>query len=241
MSIFGKKFEHIFFDCDSTLSAMEGIDELAALKNKKTEIAAITNLAMNGDLDFLTALQRRLEVIRPSRSDLRHIGGLYIQKITPHAVETIRQLHGDGKKVYIVSGGFLESIVPLAERLGIALDRIFANEIYFNSDDHYSGFNETLHTAKSHGKKMIAETFQGLKAFIGDGASDLEAKDAVDLMIGFCGVARRKIIDENADVVIYENDLSVLISILNSIENHHQTELISLPVKLNHPELRANS
>ncbi|MBX7152272.1 HAD-IB family phosphatase [bacterium] len=241
MSLFGKKFEHIFFDCDSTLSSIEGIDELADLKGKKPEIAVITDQTMNGGLDFLTALRQRLEVIRPSRSDLHKVGELYIQKITPGAVETIRQLHESNKKVYIVSGGFFESIVPLGEKLGISSEKIFANKIYFDSSGNYKGFDEQMPTAQSNGKKIIVEAYKGTKIMIGDGASDYEVGNAVDLMVGFCGISRRKIVEDNADIVFYQKDLSVLISIINFIENDSQSELISLPVRLNHPDLRANS
>jgi phosphoserine phosphatase len=59
-------FDLIFFDCDSTLSAIEGVDELARLKGKEWRVGLLTQKAMDGDLDLSDVYGKRLKAIRPS-------------------------------------------------------------------------------------------------------------------------------------------------------------------------------
>src|SRR5690349_741380 len=66
-------FDLIFFDCDSTLSAIEGIDELARFKGKEWRVGILTEKAMNGDLDLAEVYGKRLQAIRPTRGQLKAI------------------------------------------------------------------------------------------------------------------------------------------------------------------------
>lgn len=205
------------FDCDSTLTKIEGIDELAALKNIKDEVSRITNDAMEGRLNFQSALEMRLSIIRPSHAELLWLGQKYIDEVVDGAAELINKLRQSGKGVYILSGGFLDSVRLFAEFLGIESKYVFANEILFEADGNYSGFNGESALARSQGKAEIVRTIKGSKVMIGDGVSDLETRNDVDLFIGYCGVQKRKIIEENADIVVYDSNLmSVAPLIMNS-------------------------
>lgn len=223
-------FDSVIFDCDSTLTKIEGIDELAALKNVRDEISRITDAAMDGQLDFQTALERRLDLIRPTKTELFLIGHQYIAKVVDGAVEVIDVLRKSGKEVYILSGGFVESIKIFSEFLGIQFDHIFGNEIYFDSAGNYQGFNKSLAVGRSGGKAEIVRNIPGRKVMIGDGASDLETKNEVDLFIGFCGVKRRPIVEKEADVVVYEQSLT---PVLPLIMNSQQRTKMSPHIKIN--------
>lgn len=207
-------FDSVLFDCDSTLTKIEGIDELAALKNVRDEISRITNDTMEGRLDFQTALEKRLSIIRPSKADLRLIGKKYIDEVVEGAVELIDVLSRAGKRIYILSGGFMDSVSCFAEFLGVHSNNTFGNEIFFDTDGNYSGFNKKLAVARSHGKAEIIKKIGGSKVMIGDGASDLETRDEVDLFIGFCGVQRRTIVEANADIVVYDPNLMSLLPLI---------------------------
>jgi hypothetical protein len=61
-------FDLIFFDCDSTLSAIEGVDELARLKGKEGRVGLLTQKAMDGDLDLSEVYDKRLRAIRHAAS-----------------------------------------------------------------------------------------------------------------------------------------------------------------------------
>ena len=60
-------FDLIFFDCDSTLSTIEGIDELARLKGKEGRVGLLTNKAMDGELDLADVYGKRLRAINRTR------------------------------------------------------------------------------------------------------------------------------------------------------------------------------
>src|SRR5260221_13876307 len=78
-------FDLIFFDCDSTLSAIEGVDELARLKGKEGRVGLLTQKAMDGDLDLADVYGKRLRAIRPTRGQLAAIEQMYWDTMVPDA------------------------------------------------------------------------------------------------------------------------------------------------------------
>jgi phosphoserine phosphatase len=180
----------ICFDCDSTLSAIEGIDELARLRGPDCfrRVEAMTNDAMEGRIPLDEIFARRLQIIQPTRADAARVGKMYVERIEPTAIETLRGLRERGWKTVIVSGGFTQLIEPLARVVGI--DRVEAVALKFDAAGNYAGY-DTEHPASRRGGKP--ELIQRLRAelnaektvMVGDGASDLETRDAVDLFVGF--------------------------------------------------------
>lgn len=207
-------FDTVVFDCDSTLSRIEGIDELARKKGVYREVQQITAAAMEGALDFDEALAHRLQRIQPTRSELTAIGRLYVDNITKDSAAVIRSLTGSGIRVFVVSGGFLDSILPLAEYLGIDQQNVFANEVYFDEKGGYRGYNTRNPAAWASGKKEITERLPGRKIFVGDGASDLHAKWVVELFVGYCGVHARQMVVEQADLLIESESLAPLLAVV---------------------------
>ena len=66
-------YHRVFFDCDSTLTTIEGIDELARMQGKEAEVAALTRQAMEGKIALETIYARRLRLLRPTRGQLREV------------------------------------------------------------------------------------------------------------------------------------------------------------------------
>ncbi|HEX7632320.1 MAG TPA: HAD-IB family phosphatase [Lacunisphaera sp.] len=180
----------ICFDCDSTLSAIEGIDELARVRGPQVfaEVEAMTTAAMEGKIAVESVFGRRLAIIRPRRADVAAIGRQYIERIEPTAVATVAQLKAAGWTPIILSGGFRQCIEPLAAHLGIA--RVEAVDLHFDAAGDYAGYDESYPTTRSGGKPeriqaLKRELNPGRTVMVGDGASDLEAKPVVDLFVGF--------------------------------------------------------
>lgn len=63
-------YERIIFDCDSTLSTIEGIDYLAEIAGKGSEVADLTSKAMNGEVKFEDVFAKRLDIIQPRKEQL---------------------------------------------------------------------------------------------------------------------------------------------------------------------------
>lgn len=208
----------LIFDCDSTLSSIEGIDELGRLRGPEVfkRVEDMTNDAMNGKIPVEAVFGARLDIIRPQSSDVAVIGRRYIDTIEPDAKEVIAEAAKAGWTPMIISGGFRNAIRPLADYLGIA--RVEAVDLFFNTDGSYKGFDESYPTTRSGGKP---EVIQRLKAelkpakivMIGDGASDLETKPVVDLFVGFGRyVARDKVRQGSAAFITRLGELSSLIA-----------------------------
>jgi len=210
----------VLLDCDSTLSAIEGIDELARLRGEATfaAVEAMTRAAMEGGTPMESIFSRRLDMIRPTLSELESIGSQYIKHVEPSAQETVARLQKDGWTVAIVSGGFTQAILPLAAFLGIS--RVEAVRLCFDSLGNYEGFDPESPTAKTKGKNTVArklcvELGAGKSVMVGDGASDLEVQGDVDFVVGFGGYAVREKVKNGADAFILK--LSELPPILRQL------------------------
>ncbi len=189
----------IVFDCDSTLSSIEGIDELGRVRGPEVfaRVEAMTNDAMNGKLAVEAVFGERLRIIRPRAADVAAVGRQYIDTIEPTALATLDALRAAGWTPIILSGGFRNAIRPLADHLGVA--RVEAVDLYFDAAGDYAGYDERYPTTRSGGKPEViralkAELKPARVVMIGDGVSDLETKPDVDLFIGFGRyVAREKV------------------------------------------------
>ena len=194
----------ILFDCDSTLSSIEGIDELGRLRGAAifAEVEAMTTAAMEGRIPVESVFGRRLEIIRPNASQVAEIGRMYVATAEPTAVQTLAELRQRGWTPMIVSGGFRNAIRPLADHLGIA--RVEAVDLHFAVDGTYTGFDETYPSTRSGGKPEIvqrlrAELRPAAVVMVGDGVSDLEAKSEADLFVGFGRYVTRDRVRREAD------------------------------------------
>jgi len=180
----------ILFDCDSTLSAIEGIDELARVRGPEVlqQIAHMTNQAMDGKIPVEAVFSRRLELIQPTRQNVEAVGAQYVESVEPTALSTIRELKARGWEPAILSGGFRQAIRPLADYLGVT--RVEAVDLYFRGDGSYRGYDVDYPTTRSGGKPQVIarlrrELEPGKIVMVGDGVSDLETMPVVDLFVGF--------------------------------------------------------
>ena len=204
----GVGIQLICFDCDSTLSAIEGVDELARARGPEifAQVEAMTNDAMNGLLSVEAVFGRRLEIIQPRRLDVAAVGQRYVETVEPTARETIAQLVANGWTPVIISGGFRAAIAPLAAFLGIG--RIEAVDLFFNNDGSYRDYDHNYPTTRSGGKpEVVARLKRELQptrvVMIGDGVSDLEAKPEVERFVGFGRYLAREKVRAGADAFIY--------------------------------------
>ena len=211
-------YDTVVFDCDSTLSAMEGIEELVG---DNPEIARLTAAAMDGRVPLEEVFKKRLELARPRREDMQRIGALYIEKSLPHARELVATLLRLGKRVLIVSGGLLPPVRQFGSWLGLGPTDIHAVDIFFDSAGHYRGFDEACPLARTGGKIEILTRIRsaqaaGPMAFVGDGATDIEAAHLAQRFIAFGGVERRAAVAQAALQHCDQADFAALAPLLLS-------------------------
>ncbi len=211
-------FNVICFDCDSTLSKIEGIDELAKRVGLGEEMSRLTDAAMNGEVLLEAVYEQRLSLIRPDQASIDWLADLYIEQMVDGVKQVFETLTAPDRTLHIISGGLRQAILPLAKVLGLPQTQVHAVDIYFNEDGSYRDYDQNSPLARSGGKAEICRRLlktQGSLVMIGDGKTDMEAKQAGAVVIGFGGVVDRPIVREQADFYSAEPSLvSVLAHII---------------------------
>ena len=203
-------YRAVLFDCDSTLSAIEGIDELARQAGLYEQLAPLTAAAMEGSLTLEAVYRRRLDAIRPTRQAVLGLGESYIRHRVAGAAEAIATLQARGKRVHLVSGGLRPALLPLAAFLGVAENCVHAVDVFFDAAGNYLDFDEASPLSQTGGKIQICRRIQeqeGRAVLIGDGVTDSEVAAAGVDFIGFGGVARRPAVQRVAPVYIDQPSL----------------------------------
>mmetsp|Transcript_5344 Transcript_5344/g.11688 ORF Transcript_5344/g.11688 Transcript_5344/m.11688 type:complete len:272 (+) Transcript_5344:57-872(+) len=206
-----REAQAVCFDVDSTFCEDEAIDELAAYLGVGKQVAELTAKAMGGSVDFRTALSTRLNVIKPSQQDFTNFMRDHPFRVSKGIPELLAVLRRRGQQVFLVSGGFRQTIHPLAASVGIPVDHVFANNILFDAEGKYAGFNENEFTSRSGGKPAAIKHIKEKWGFtnvvmVGDGATDAEARleGEASLFIGYGGVAMRPTVAAKADWYIMD-------------------------------------
>ncbi len=177
----------IAFDMDSTLIQTEVIDELARRHGVVDQVAAITEAAMNGELDFDQSLRRRLALLRGLSQDVMQdiADNLPITHGAERLISTVRSL---GYKTAILSGGFTYFGRRLQQLLNI--DYVFANELEIK-DGVLTG-NVIGPIVNGQRKAELLREIADKESIklqqviaVGDGANDVPMLNAAGLGIAF--------------------------------------------------------
>ncbi|MGZ7497291.1 phosphoserine phosphatase SerB [Corynebacterium sp. ZY180755] len=177
----------ICFDCDSTLITGEVIEMLAAHAGREAEVAAVTERAMRGELDFEESLRERVKTLAGlDASVIDEVAKDIV--LTPGARTTIRTLKKLGYKAAVVSGGFIQVLEGLAQDL--ELDYVRANTLEI-VDGKLTG-NVIGKIVDRAAKAEFLREFaadSGLQMHqtiaVGDGANDIDMISAAGLGVAF--------------------------------------------------------
>lgn len=204
----------LVMDVDSTLIDEEVIDQLGEAAGCGEQIAAVTERAMRGELEFCEALRARVALLKGlpvSVFDTMH-DSLHF---TNGALELIDALHAHGWKVGVVSGGFHEVVDRLAEEAHI--DYWLANRLEV-ADGMLTGkvVGEIVcKTVKLHALQAWARRDgvpMSQTVAVGDGANDIPMIQAAGLGIAFCAKPKTQLA---ADQAINERDLMQVLPLLH--------------------------
>jgi phosphoserine phosphatase len=203
----------VVFDCDSTLSAIEGIDELAT--DVRGEVEALTDAAMRGELPLEAVYGRRLELIRPTSAAVEALARRYVEAIVPDAAEVVSALGFEKIDVRIMSGGLRPAVMAVAEALGIPAGVVAAVDIRFDGSGAYAGFDTRSPLARAGGKREVMQLWRaeigGPVMMVGDGVTDLETRPVADVFVAYAGVVHRPAVVTAADVVIHSRSLAPVV------------------------------
>ena len=198
-------------DMDSTIIGQECIDELADYAGLKDRVADITERAMQGELDFPSALRERVALLKGLGEDA--IAACLAERVTPNpgAATLVRTMRARGASCLLISGGFTAFAQPVAEKVGF--DRVRAN-VLGAADGVLSGEvgNPIVDAAaKLEGLIALREEL-GLAATdvlaIGDGANDRMMIEEAGLGVAY---RAKPVLAEAADARLDHNRLDALL------------------------------
>ncbi|NND14495.1 MAG: HAD-IB family phosphatase [Acidimicrobiia bacterium] len=216
----------VIFDCDSTLTSVEGIDVLAAELNMESEVARLTNAAMDGEVDLGDVYGERLRMLNPTRRQVLALKDAYKANVAPDAKDVVEAIQNSGHETWVVSGGLLEPVQEFAIWLGMAGEHVRAVDTTFDPlagswwsdtplDARYLDYSRGNLTASRGKADVITSVVRtgGRRIMIGDGVSDLLAADAVDLFVAFAGFVSRPAVVESARVVIRSKSVAPILAL----------------------------
>ena len=203
----------VVLDVDSTLIENEAIELLAAEAGSLELVAAVTERAMRGELDFAESLRERVSTLAGLPESVFDTVRSHIT-LTKGAQELISSVKAHGGFVGVVSGGFHELLDPLAESLG--LDFWKANRLDIKDGKLTGKVLGDIVDAQAKADTLIewaeaTATPLSQTVAIGDGANDLKMMAVAGLGIAFCA---KPVVQDKADVALNERDLSRALEII---------------------------
>ena len=211
----------IAFDLDNVLIDGEAIDEIGKLMDVEAEISEITKKAMEGDLDFETALKERVALLKgASVEDIKDV----VSKIPfmEGAEETIAELKKRGYKIATITGSF--EIIANRMKDDLGLDYAFSNVLHEKEGKLTGEVSGPL--VKGSKAEVLKEIMEMEKikaeesAAVGDGANDVSMLEEAGLGIAFNA---KPVLKEKADVVVEKRDLREVLEVFNKEEKENET------------------
>ena len=218
-NIFRRNRRLVCFDMDSTLIQTEVIDELAMLAGVGEEVKAITESAMQGEIDFKESFERRMKLLKGLSEDVLHEVAVNLP-ITKGAKRLIDTLHTYGFKTAILSGGFTYFGHYLQEKLDI--DYVYANQLEIEDGVLTGGYLGDIVDGdkKAEYLKLLAKKEGidiGQTIAVGDGANDLQMLNLAGLGIAFHAKPKVK---DNAQSSISSIGLDGVLYLLGYHDRH---------------------
>lgn len=249
----GKMKKIFIIDFDSTFIKSEGLEELAAivLNNNPQKIKilkgikSITDKGMNGEIPFDISLSERISLLNPCRRDVERLGD-FLKNNVSDSINKNKKFFSENKdRIFVISGGFKDFILPVVNYFGIREDHVFANTFIFDDKGNYKGYDKDNLLAQNDGKVKLVNFLKKegrfpIDAFvyvIGDGYTDYKLKELglVDKFVAFTENIERDFVRKKADEVVsnfddflYNNKLNMDLSFPKNKINVLLTENIDL-------------
>lgn len=195
----------VVFDCDGTLSHIEGIDALAAQAGVEKAVSVLTEQAMSVTGITPEIYAERMKLVKPNLHQLVELGQQYFERRVEDVEAVIRAFLSVNKAVYIISAGLNPAVKIFGALIGIPEENVFAVDVICNEAGAYLDYDHDAPTANAGGKRKILEALIKIHPrilFVGDGMNDVEASEVVERFVGFGGYRFRENIAKYSDFYI---------------------------------------
>ena len=211
-----KDFGLLAMDMDSTLIAVECIDEIADMLGLKPQVAAITESAMRGEIEFAESLRRRVALL--AGLPAAELERVYDERVRLNrgAETLLAHARAQGIRTLLVSGGFTFFTDRLKDRLG--LDYTAANTLEIDNGRLTGRVEGRILDARGKAEQLVQTAAHlglapGQTIAIGDGANDLHMLDAAGVSIAFHA---KPVVQERAQHAINFGGLDTAIALLGA-------------------------
>ncbi|WP_169544687.1 phosphoserine phosphatase SerB [Sneathiella aquimaris] len=207
----GRKKKLMLADMDSTIITVECIDELADFAGLKAEVSAITEKAMNGELDFNEAFKARVAMLKGLPEETLQKTFEHRVRLTPGARTLVRTMKANGAYTALVSGGFTFFTSRVREITGFDMDD--SNRLLFENGKLTGEAAEPILNSQAkldNLNRLKAELNLQTEdvAAIGDGANDIPMIEAAGLGVSYHA---KPAAEKAADASIRFGDLTTLL------------------------------
>lgn len=239
---------YYIIDFDSTFTKVEALDvlgEISLAEDEKkeeslNEIYSLTDQGMAGKLSFRDSLEKRLLLLNANKKHLDLLIKTLKERISKSFVRNKSFFEENHEKIYIISNGFKEFIVPIVADYGIKEENVFANSFEFNSEGRIIGFDRSNILSKNNGKveQLKAINLQGDVYVIGDGYTDYEIKAAglANKFYAFTENVERGNVLEKADHVTPSLDEFLYLHKMNKVISYPKNRINVLLLENVHPD-----
>jgi phosphoserine phosphatase len=204
----------IIFDCDGTLSTLEGIDELAKKNGVGDEVIAMTAEAMGQTGLNANLYAKRLDLVKPTLSQVLAQGNEYFAHVVPDAEQVIRLFQRLQKQIYIVSAGLLPAVSAFGELLGVPRENIFAVAIEFEENGEFKKYDASSPLVYQDGKRIVLNAIKNSHTdtvYIGDGLNDFAVYHLVNRFVGYGGIFYHEKLAEKCQYYIKTPSMAALL------------------------------
>ncbi|HAG61291.1 MAG TPA: phosphoserine phosphatase [Coxiellaceae bacterium] len=221
MDIIWPLADAVFFDCDGTLSRIEGINFLAERNGVGQTVKELTEHAMSQASLSKELYEQRLSEVRPTRGNFDDLVQAYHDNVSEDLIPVITLLQRLGVAVYVISAGNNPAVSEFAQKIGVPGCQVFCVDIEFDPLGNFQSYDRSSPLIRSGGK---AELIQQLRAshgwsqvvLVGDGMNDAEASGAVEVFVGYGGHGYREKIAAMASVYLSHPSMAALLPIVLS-------------------------
>lgn len=203
-----KEKKIFIIDFDSTITKVEGLDQLAAIALAQSpdgakvvqQIKELTDAGMNGELSLSESLSKRMSLLNANKRHVDALVEFLLENISDSFERNKKFLVEYADQILVVSSGFKDFILPVVGYLGLKAENVYANTFIYNDNGDIVGVDNSNFLSQTGGKIELVKSLNldAHVSVIGDGFTDYEIKQhgLADRFYAFVeNVERQKVVD----------------------------------------------